>query len=137
MATFKIETQNKRADGTYNLRIRITHGGEVRRISTNLYASAADLTKGGKIKNAVLPGQANALINQCIRICNAFGYTIQTLTVAQLSEKVKNALSGSNAFELDFMKYIEEVIKKRSGVPDSIPFDEVRPKEHAETTKPH
>jgi integrase len=127
MATFKIEIQNKRADGTYNLRIRITHGGEVRRISTNLYASAADLTKGGKIKNAVLLGQANALVNRCIELCNSFGYEIQTLTVAQLSERVKNALSGSNTFELDFMDYIKSVIKKRSSVPDNTPFDEIHP----------
>jgi hypothetical protein len=102
MATFKIEIQNKRADGTYNIRIRVIHNGEVRRISSNLYASASDLTKGGKIKNAVLLEQANLLLNRCIQACNRFGFEIQNLSVAQLSEKLKNTLSGNNGFTLDF-----------------------------------
>ena len=51
MATFKTEVQYKRADGTYNVRIRVIHEKQVRRISTNIYATQADLTKSLKIKN--------------------------------------------------------------------------------------
>jgi len=43
MATFKAEVQNKRADGTYNVRIRVTHNRDVRRMSTNIYAKQGDL----------------------------------------------------------------------------------------------
>lgn len=51
MATFKAEIQNKRADGTYNLRIRITHNREIKRLSTNIYVTSENLTRAGKIKN--------------------------------------------------------------------------------------
>lgn len=45
MATFKAEIQNKRQDGTYNIRIRVTHNRVVRRLSTNIYVTAEDLTR--------------------------------------------------------------------------------------------
>lgn len=57
MATFKIEIQNKRADGTYNLRIRVTHNTVVRRISTNLYVTGEELTRSKKLKEGTVGGR--------------------------------------------------------------------------------
>lgn len=51
MATFKAEIQNKRADGTYNVKIRVTHNRQIKRLSTNIYVTSEDLTLTGKIKN--------------------------------------------------------------------------------------
>ena len=68
MATFKAVVQNKRADGTYNVRIRVNHNRQVRRISTNIYAKQSDLTKSLKIKNPDIINASNILINKCISI---------------------------------------------------------------------
>ena len=76
MATFKAEVQNKRADGTYNVRIRVTHNRQVRRMSTNIYAKQGDLTKGLKIKNPDIINASNKLISQCITICNELSFHI-------------------------------------------------------------
>ena len=62
MATFKAEVRNKRADGTYNVRIRLTHNGTVRRIPTNVFVVQADITKGKKIRNARILKQCDELI---------------------------------------------------------------------------
>ena len=112
MATFVSEIQNKRADGTYNIRIRITHNRQLRRLSTNLYASTADLTKSLKIKNANLIDQTNDLISQCRKICNDLGFSIVDMSIDELTEKIKSKLKGDEKFQLDFIKFANEEIGK-------------------------
>lgn len=53
MATFRtcIFSHQRRSDGTYNIKLRITHHRKSRWISTTLYAMPDDLTRGLKIKN--------------------------------------------------------------------------------------
>lgn len=106
MATFKAEVQNKRADGTYNIRIRVTHNRVVRRISTNLFAVGDDLTKSLKIKNIKLLNQCDDLIGKCRNICNDLGYSINNLTTDELAEEIKNRLKGGERFRLDFINYM-------------------------------
>lgn len=106
MATFKAEIQNKRADGTYNIRIRITHNRVVRRLSTNLFAVGEDITKGLKIKNIQLLNQCDELISKCRIICNDLGYEINNLTTDELAEEIKNHLKGGERFRLDFINYM-------------------------------
>ena len=43
METFTSETQNKRADGTYNVRIRITHN---KRLSNGIYTTRDQILYG-------------------------------------------------------------------------------------------
>jgi len=52
MLTIRAEVQKdkKRMDGTYNVKIRFTKDRTVKRISTDLFATEADLTTGFKLK---------------------------------------------------------------------------------------
>jgi len=52
MLTFKVEIlKNKqKVDGTYNVKIRMTHNREVKRLSTNIFVRPCDLTKSFKLK---------------------------------------------------------------------------------------
>ena len=52
MLTIKAEVQKdrKRNDGSYNVKIRFTKDRTVKRISTNLFATDADLTSDLKLK---------------------------------------------------------------------------------------
>ena len=77
MATFKPEVQNKRADGTYNVRIRITHNRVVRRLSTNIYVTSEDLTRNLKIKNQKILDLCEDLLRQCRETCNDLGFAIK------------------------------------------------------------
>jgi hypothetical protein len=106
MATFKAEIQNRRADGTYNVRIRITHNRAVRRLSTNLYITDKDLTRGGKIKNAQVLSQCEVLIGKCRTACNNMGYAINALSIDELADRVKMHLQGGERFGLDFIQYM-------------------------------
>lgn len=52
MLTIKAEVQKdkKRADGTYNVKVRFIKDKKVKRISTNIFASNGDLTADLKLK---------------------------------------------------------------------------------------
>lgn len=112
MATFKAEVQNKRADGTYNVRIRVTHNRQVRRLSTHLYVTSVDLTRSLKIKNDTIIKQCNDLLDKCRDICNGLGYEINTMDVDRLTAILKDKLKGGDTFELDFIEYTLQQAEK-------------------------
>jgi hypothetical protein len=105
MATFKYEIQNKRADGTYNVRIRITNNREVRRLSTNIYITEADLTRSGKIKNQNVIDKCEDIIRKSREACNELGYGITIISIDRLVEMIKTHLEGKKEFRLDFIEY--------------------------------
>ncbi len=108
MATFKPEVQNKRADGTYNVRIRITHNRVVRRLSTNIYVTGDDLTRSLNIKNQEVLDQCEDLIRRCRTVCNGLGYSLSALPIDDLVDKLKDQLHGANTFQLDFIEYTRQ-----------------------------
>jgi integrase len=105
MATFKYEIQNRRADGTYNVRIRITNNREVRRLSTNIYITDSDLTRSGKIKNQNIIDMCEDLIRKCREACNELGFGITSISIDKLVEMIKVHLEGKKDFQLDFIEY--------------------------------
>jgi len=119
MITFKPDITFKRADGTYNVRVRIIHNRKALRLSTNIYATDADLTKTGKIKNQKIVEQINTLINKCRAICNDMDYqTISNMSINDLVDTLKNKLTGGDKFRLDFIAFANGEIaqmKKSTG----------------------
>ena len=111
MATFKAEVQNKRADGTYNVRIRLTHNGAVRRISTNVFVVQADVTKGKKIKNARILKRCDELIARCRDACGALGFAVSSMPIDVLAERLKEKLKGEEKFYLDVIEYAKKIVK--------------------------
>jgi integrase len=105
MATFKYEIQNKRADGTYNVRIRVINNRDVRRLSTNIYVTDADLTRSGKIKNQKVIDSCEDLVRKCREACNELGFGITSVTIDKLVEMIKTHLEGKKEFQLDFIEY--------------------------------
>ena len=107
MATFKAEVQNKRADGTYNVRIRVIHNRETRRLSTHIFVTDADLTRGLKIKNIKVLEQCEGLIAKCRNICNDLGYQATVIPIDDLVDRIKGRLLGDQ-FRLDFIEYTRQ-----------------------------
>ena len=64
MITFKaiIIPNNRRKDGTYPVKIRVTFKGVVRRLPTTLVCYQQDITRSFKIKNATIIDKANELL---------------------------------------------------------------------------
>lgn len=114
MATFKPEIQNKRADGTYNVRIRVTHNRQIKRISTSIYATPADLTKSLSIKNVRIQNLCDDIIIKCRDFCSGLGFAINTMSIDELIDKLKNHLQGGDKFELDFINYANQKIEEMS-----------------------
>lgn len=120
MATFKAEIQNKRADGTYNVRIRVTHNREIRRISTNIYVTSEDLTRSLKIKNANIIDKCNDLSKKCNKYCEDLGFSLFNMPIDELAEKLKKHLRGGDKFNLDFIQYTKDkAIEMKKGTGDT------------------
>lgn len=110
MATFKtcVFAHQKKMDGTYNVKLRITHHRKSRWVGTNLYAMANDLTRGLKIKDEKLRLACQRLVGDCIEACNEIGFEIERMEVDELTSRLKAILSGEERFRLDFIQYMEQ-----------------------------
>ena len=59
--TFKpvVYADNKRQDGTYNVKIRVTHRRQTLKLSTNMYVAAHQMTRALKLKDQSIIDEAN------------------------------------------------------------------------------
>ena len=76
MATFKtvIKRDKKKADGTWNVLIRLTHHRKVSYLSTSIYVTRADITSSFKIKN-------QQIIDKCDDIIRTYRKIIMSLNL--------------------------------------------------------
>jgi integrase len=115
MATFKavVLSHHKKGDGTYNVKIRITHNRVTKYIKTNIHVTKSDLTKSMKIKNESLNYEIEGIIRDYRHECNLWGLKIDSMTTEQVIEKLQK---GRGGFRLDFIKFgrdkIEQLRKK-------------------------
>ena len=100
MATFRtcIFSHQRRADGTYNIKLRITHHRKSRWISTTLYALPDDLTRGLKIKDEKLSRKCRELVEDCIDLCNDMGYAVEEMEIDELVARAGLALNDGEMF---------------------------------------
>lgn len=114
MATFRtcIFAHQKKADGSYLIKLRITHHRASRWISTNLIARSEDVSRGLKIKNEKLNRKCRELVDTCIDLCNELGYAVEDMSIDELVTRIKSGLKGPERFQLDFSKYIDDAAAK-------------------------
>lgn len=115
MITFKaiVIPNNRRADGTYPVKIRVYFNCKSRRIPTTLVCKQTDLTKGLKIKNQDILSKADAIIIQmrkAVRDLNP--YELEGKDVDYVVNRIKERLQG-NTFELDFFEWGERYIQTK------------------------
>ena len=113
MTTFKalVLSHQKRRDGTYNVKIRVTHNRKHKYIKTALYAGKNDLTKSLKIKNHLISDATDEIIKiyrtRCTQIGAALGeYSVEKLC-AFLEEGAKQ-----EEWKINFFEYAEKYISK-------------------------
>lgn len=105
MATFKAEVyaHQKKADGTYNIKIRVTQNMRKKYLSTPWYVTRGDLTRSLKLKNQKYIDLTDDLIKKYRSRCDRVGEAIKTMTVEQVVEIITS--DSQEVFDLDIVAY--------------------------------
>lgn len=110
MATFKYEIfkDRKRIDGTYNVKIRVTHNRKLKRIPTSIYVTKEDITKGFKIKNQSILDELNNIISIYRSKCNLLSLLINDMDITELVEHITK--TDESSLKIDFISYARKWI---------------------------
>lgn len=115
MVTFKavVLEHQQREDGSYNVKIRVTHQRKSKYISTTFTAYKTDLTRSLKIKeHSSLMFKCNDEIRKMNECLSSLGYVrLAEMNVAQVVEYINKSKSP---FKMDFFEFAEEYISKLS-----------------------
>ena len=108
--TFKalVYADNKRRDGTYNVKIRVTHNRSSLKVSTNIYVKSSQLTRSLKIKDAEVLDLTDKIISRWRNVVMALGFSSDDMTAKQVVEYIKNTERRNGGFSLDFVEYIRK-----------------------------
>lgn len=113
MATFKAEiyAHQKRADGTYNIKIRVTHKQRKKYLATPWYVGKEDLTRALKLKNQKYIDMVEDLLRRYRSICNDVGEGLDNMTVEQVVELITRE-KADKPFDLDIVDYTRKFVRK-------------------------
>lgn len=110
MITYKAVVTNRRKDGSWPVRIRITFKGRIQRISTTIACTDADLTRGGRIKSGAALSRAEELIARMRATCdNLSPFTLEGWEVEDVVAHIREALRAEE-FRLDFFAFADEYL---------------------------
>lgn len=112
MATFKAEiyAHQKKADGTYNIKIRVTHKTRKKYLATPWFVGKEDLTRTLKLKNQKYIDMVDELIRRYRNICNAVGEGLNDMTVEEVVELI--TAKKEKPFDLDIVAYTRAYANK-------------------------
>ncbi len=104
---------HKKQDNTYNVKIRITHNRQTRYISTNIFVTKEDMTRGLKIKSQNIIDKLKQEVEKYQEIANTIGIDeAKAMSVTDVIAYIQNYKLERKAFELDFIKFGEGVVKE-------------------------
>lgn len=96
---------NRKQDGGYNLKIRITWKGRSRYLATNIVCTKADLTRSLKIKNPAIEDAAAVLIRELRdSVADLSPALMDSLTVEEIANIMRSKRSEAS-FHLDFFEF--------------------------------
>ena len=117
MITFKafVPTNARRADGTYNVKIRCTLKRQSRWIATNVFVTDADLTRAKKIKNPYIVAKCDALVKEFRDIVSGLSpFAVEDMEVDDVLKYIRKQ-KESSTFSLDFIEYGRQYAAKQTG----------------------
>lgn len=109
MATCRAVAYYSRRDGSANIKIRILHHDQQRRVAPHLHALPGDVTPGGRIRSAALQKQCDALIHRCLEVANDLSYRIEAMPIDDLAELIRGAVQGERPEGVDIYECAERV----------------------------
>ncbi|MDR0658988.1 MAG: phage integrase SAM-like domain-containing protein [Mediterranea sp.] len=114
MATFKAEVyaHQKKKDGTYNIKIRVTHNQQKKYLATPYYITKDDVTqKTFKIKNQYYIDKTDEIIKRYRRKCDDCGELIKSMTIDQVVNLITFE-TKTEKFDLDIVVYGRSLVKQ-------------------------
>lgn len=110
MATFKslIQKHHKKADGTWNVKIRVTHNRQIKYLATPIYAKADDITRTFKLKKNITD-KTDKIIDTYYDVCADLGLRLKGMSIEELITELDNA-SKPKVENIDFFSFAEEFI---------------------------
>lgn len=106
MTTFKAEVyeHQKRKDGTWNVKIRVTHNRSKRYLSTPYYVTRDDVTRAFKLKNQYYIDECNKIISSYRSIVDSLGMASKDLSIDRIIDYI-NRKTNTEDFDLDIVEY--------------------------------
>lgn len=99
----------RKADGTYNIKIRVTYKRRSKRLSTNLRAAPKDLTRSLHFKDGPVKKAAFDLANDFYEICSEIDYLdLQKMEVEDIVKVIDAKAEAKKKFHLDFIEYMRQ-----------------------------
>ena len=111
--TFKavVYAHHRKEDGTYNVKIRVTHNRKRKHLPTNIFVSKEDLTRGLKIKNAQVLDTLKRTIDNYQKIAATLPIErAAIMSVEQVVDYILNYNKNNGVFELDFIAFGRQVV---------------------------
>lgn len=115
MITFKpvVYAHQKRRDGTYNVKIKITFRRKARHLPTTLFCKQSDLTRSLRLKTPDIINRADELCSRMRAACADLTYfDLMDRDVDYVVQHICNAL-GRQDFRLDFFEYADRFIQRK------------------------
>lgn len=118
MATFKalIRPEQQKSDGSYNVKIRVTHNRKTKYISTPFFVNGKEIVKRKKdgkedvrIKNQSVLDKTDEIILGYKRKIVQFGMSIDTWDVDKL---IANLNASTETFKLDFIRFGNDYVAR-------------------------
>ena len=111
MATFKAEVyaHQKKADGTYNIKIRVTQNQRKRYLATPWFVTRDDLTRSLKLKNQKYINLTDDLIRSYRTKCDLLGTSIKSMDVDEIVTYIEKPAEES--WDLDIVEYTRQHMK--------------------------
>ena len=113
--TFKavVYAHHRKEDGTYNVKIRVTHNRKRKHLPTSIFVTKEDLTRGLKIKNA----QVNDTLKHSIESYQKIVATLpieraNVMSVEQIVDYLRNYNKNNGIFELDLIAFGRQVVEE-------------------------
>lgn len=110
MATFKAEVykHQKRADGTWNVKVRVTHNRQKKYLSTPIYAKPEDITRSFKLKKNITD-KTDKMIDVYEGICADLGLRLKGMSMEELIMELEKGGEPKNE-NIDFFAFANKVI---------------------------
>ena len=109
MITFhpEIQREKRRKDGTWQLKIRVTYAGKIRRLPTTITVTQGDLTRGLRLKSPTILSRADALIARMREsVADLTPFDLEGRDVNWVVSHIRRTL-GAETFRLDFFAFAD------------------------------
>ncbi len=103
----KILKHHLKADGTYNVKIRVTHKNEKRYIDTEHYVTEKQLTKKMILKDPIVEQMLNVKLIKYRVLIGELGPKLDFFTAGQLRDYLAESLK-----EINFIEFCDEYIRE-------------------------